>query len=750
MADTQDLIVRLTMENGKFNAAIKDTDEKIKKTKKSTDGMVKSMKKIGAAIAGAFIVQKIIQFGKAVVGAAADFQQLNVAMTVMLGSGEKAKKLIKELEDFSIVTPFQINQVNKAGKTLLAFGIAGEDVVDTLKFLGDVASASGKDLSEMARIFGKIQSNGRLMGEELNQLIDAGFSPLQEISERTGRAVVDLRKDMEKGLISFDMVKESFQKATGEGGKFFNLMEKQSKTFSGRLSTLQGNLQLVARSIGERLLPVAGFFLDLTNDLITSQEKESEVLTKTNTTLQAQFEVLKDSNITAETRKILTGKVNKVLKEQGEKQITVKSTLDELNTAQEKSNTLILRKITLAATDELVSEKLAEAGKLTKDNIVEQRILNDKLTESEVKKAAIKKQVGIIEKDNIQLKKQNSVESDKAIEANNNLIVSKKAELAELQNTIITHKESIATRKEEIKTIQSEASEILKVGDTLANVETGKTAAKKKGKDDRKDLGDEEGDDDEEAAEKMKITWDEAFNLIAASALKMANAIGGYFKTLSNNQILRINKAKTAALESNDEEVISLQEKFEKGLISEAEFDKQKEGLDAAREKKEKEFEERVRKEKIRAFKEEKKANIASAIINGAVAITNIWARWATVPAVAIPLTALSVGTTGAQVAAINAQEVPQFEHGGMISGLSGNGPGNEDGIIAAQNGEAVLNKQATAILGTDAINALNEGRGETSQNVTININGGDVNEIESTMNKYFKSFGGGRELGIG
>jgi hypothetical protein len=91
-------------------------------------------------------------------------------------------------------------------------------------------------------------------------------------------------------------------------------------------------------------------------------------------------------------------------------------------------------------------------------------------------------------------------------------------------------------------------------------------------------------------------------------------------------------------------------------------------------------------------------------------------------------------------VEAIGKVAISKFQDGGIISGLPGGGPGNEDGIIAAQNGEAVLNRQATAVLGADAIQALNEGRGVGASNVTINV--ADGRGAVEMLDDYFKTRG--------
>lgn len=233
----------------KFDDNLKKVDKSAHDAGKNASKSFMDFKNILAGISFVAIIQQLGSLGKKIFDLGVQQEQLNIAFTTFLGSAEKAKKLMAELTKFSIITPFTPDQVNRAAKTLLAFGTAAKDIIPTLKMIGDVSSGTGKDLAEMAVIFGQIQSTGRLMGQDLLQLINAGFNPLQVISQKTGRSVRDLKEDMEKGLISFDMVKQAFKDATSEGGLFFNLMEKQSTTIGGKLSTIAGNLDEVMKSI---------------------------------------------------------------------------------------------------------------------------------------------------------------------------------------------------------------------------------------------------------------------------------------------------------------------------------------------------------------------------------------------------------------------------------------------------------------------------------------------------------------------
>lgn len=212
----------------------------------SLDQIGKLLAPIGAAAGG------LLGLG---INAAMGAEEVETAFTVMLGSAERARDMIAELNTFSLVTPFTPTEVNKSARTLLAFGIEAEKITDTLNLIGDVSAGSGAALGQLALVFGQIKSTGRLMGQDLLQLINAGFNPLVIISEKTGKSVADLKKEMEQGKISFDQVEQAFRDATSEGGLFNEAMLQLSKTAPGLKSTLVGNMQEIAKAIGREALP---------------------------------------------------------------------------------------------------------------------------------------------------------------------------------------------------------------------------------------------------------------------------------------------------------------------------------------------------------------------------------------------------------------------------------------------------------------------------------------------------------------
>jgi tape measure domain-containing protein len=132
-----------------------------------------------------------------------------------------------------------------------------------LKMIGDISMGDSNKMSFLTRAFSQVRSAGKLTGEDLNQMIDQGFNPLKIISEKTGLGMSDLKKQMEAGAISFDMVKSAFVSATSKGGTFYDMTNKIAKTDFGKWNAFKGSLEAFATKIGGMLAPALG-------DLITN------------------------------------------------------------------------------------------------------------------------------------------------------------------------------------------------------------------------------------------------------------------------------------------------------------------------------------------------------------------------------------------------------------------------------------------------------------------------------------------------
>lgn len=226
-------------------------------------------KAIGAtAVAvGAAAVGGIAALGKMGVEYNAQMEQYRTAFTTMLDDAEKADALTESLKDLAAATPMAMTDLADASKTLLAFGSSAEDLPDQLKRLGDVAQGDAQKLGTMATAFGRIQSNGRASMEEINMMIDQGFNPLNIIAEQTGETMAEVRQRVSDGGVSFEELSNALKIATSEGGQFYNAMEAQSQTLTGKWSTLQDNFSAFAGEVTDGITPALMEAMDTVTEL---------------------------------------------------------------------------------------------------------------------------------------------------------------------------------------------------------------------------------------------------------------------------------------------------------------------------------------------------------------------------------------------------------------------------------------------------------------------------------------------------
>ena len=164
------------------------------------------------------------------------------SFNVLFGSEDKAAKALGEIYDYADRTLWDRSTALSVIQTMRGFSVSSEHVVDDMKMLADVAVGDKNRLQQLAVAFGQISSYGHLAGQELRQLINAGFNPLQELAEMTGKSMEQLTDEMAKGLISFDMVRAAFIKATSAGGRFYNITEAMANTSFGAARRLAGQL----------------------------------------------------------------------------------------------------------------------------------------------------------------------------------------------------------------------------------------------------------------------------------------------------------------------------------------------------------------------------------------------------------------------------------------------------------------------------------------------------------------------------
>jgi tape measure domain-containing protein len=258
----------------KGNASHLDKTIKNVKTSLSAIGSVAttaatSLAGIGVA-GGAAMAAFIITSSKA----AADVEDLGIQFEVLTGSAKTAAELMKTFRDEEKKSALSLSDYANAAKTMLAFGTSLDDVTPSLRMLGDVSMANSERFGSLALAFAQTTAAGRLMGQEVLQFVNAGFNPLEQISRDTGRSMQDLKKDMEDGAITVDMVKQAFISATSEGGRFYKAIEKGSDTTNAKINKLGAAVTQLQVSFGTGFNKGLKDALDASNNFLPQLENK--------------------------------------------------------------------------------------------------------------------------------------------------------------------------------------------------------------------------------------------------------------------------------------------------------------------------------------------------------------------------------------------------------------------------------------------------------------------------------------------
>ncbi len=233
--------------------------------------------KKGAGVAVAAVGAVTAALGAGVVAGVkynASIESYQTSFEVMTGSAEKAAEVIDKLKKVGAETPFELPDLADTTQLLMNYGFSADEAMDKMMMLGDISQGSADKMSRIATAYGQMSSAGKVSLEDVKQMIEAGFNPLQEISESTGESMASLYDRISKGTISVDEITASMQRATSEGGKYFQSMEKQSQTFSGLISTLKDNAQQL---LGEVVKPISD---GLTESLLPAAISAIEQLTQ--------------------------------------------------------------------------------------------------------------------------------------------------------------------------------------------------------------------------------------------------------------------------------------------------------------------------------------------------------------------------------------------------------------------------------------------------------------------------------------
>jgi tape measure domain-containing protein len=268
--------------NSQFKKQIDDMEKRIRgisdTSVKEGKKMEDAFSKVGAAVGSYFGYQALQGFTGQLIKVRGEFQQLGVAFETMLGSKEQADALMAQQVEFAAKTPFTLTEVATNTKQLMAMGVATEDVMKTMKALGDVASGVSVPISRVAINYGQVMTLGKLQGREIRDFAMAGIPIIDELAKMLGKTKSEILDLSEAGDITAAMTTEAFMRMSSEGGKFYNLMQKQSLTLTGQISNLQDAYDQMLNSIGASTEGVMYGAIQGTKTLIENYELVGKII----------------------------------------------------------------------------------------------------------------------------------------------------------------------------------------------------------------------------------------------------------------------------------------------------------------------------------------------------------------------------------------------------------------------------------------------------------------------------------------
>lgn len=271
----------LTQEQANARLSVKKLRDEYALYNKGGKQVVKTNQKIGFSLGKALGViggaTALKALGSEIIRVRGEFQSMQTAIETLVGK-DIAGKLIPQIKEMAKVSPLTLTDFVNAEKMMLGFNIESEKTIRYLQALSDISMGDSQKFNSLTLAFSQMSATGRLLGGDLNQMINAGFNPLQSISEKTGKSISTLKEEMSKGAISAEMVQQAFIDATSAGGKFYQMSENASKTINGQISMMKDAMDAAFNEMGQKSEGVIMKGIQMTTSLIENYETVGKVL----------------------------------------------------------------------------------------------------------------------------------------------------------------------------------------------------------------------------------------------------------------------------------------------------------------------------------------------------------------------------------------------------------------------------------------------------------------------------------------
>lgn len=265
---------QLKAEQIDLKTELKETTSELKKQKAGVSGVSDEMKKMKTLITGFIAAYGGKKLWDLLIGSNAEMEQYTTSLEVMLGSASKASAMIEKMRDFAAKTPLTLENVISGGSLLMSYGVDESNLIDTMTKLGDLASGNAEKMDRITLAYGQMLAKGKVTGEELMQMTEAGVPLQTALAESIGVTGEEFSKMVSAGKVGIDDLNKAITGLTTGNGKFAGMMQKQSETMQGMLSTLQDNVSEFFRKMGEGAFGEVKSALQEASDLLAEWEED--------------------------------------------------------------------------------------------------------------------------------------------------------------------------------------------------------------------------------------------------------------------------------------------------------------------------------------------------------------------------------------------------------------------------------------------------------------------------------------------
>ncbi|WIV43059.1 tape measure protein [Glutamicibacter nicotianae] len=208
-------------------------------------------------------------------------QNSRAALTTIMGSAKDANAQMDKLDAFAKNSPFAKDVFIKAQQQLLGFNVEAKNVIPLMDAVQQAVAATGgtsEDVGALVAVLAKVQGQGKITGETLQQLGERGIDAASIIGEAMGKSGEEIRSEISKGTIGADQALEIL--TTGLQSRFAGATAGIKQQMDGATDRVKGASRDIGSILAEPFIRKngGGRMVEWTNqfaDLLRAIEKQA-------------------------------------------------------------------------------------------------------------------------------------------------------------------------------------------------------------------------------------------------------------------------------------------------------------------------------------------------------------------------------------------------------------------------------------------------------------------------------------------